>query len=155
MLPITVRVHPKRFFNVGLLSLCINVMLLTMTKMKTKQEIKTHTKGKGLVVDLSQSWADWDRVSLGRTKRSERPRAWKRVKSIDREKQSKIHIWPKKKQCYGYHDRSPSRNNHFSKSLRVSGAFKHLPPQYADVLNDHGLLLKEISSFRITKQILV
>ncbi|KAJ1255303.1 hypothetical protein BS78_K265100 [Paspalum vaginatum] len=51
--------------------------------------------------------------------------AGKRVESIDREKQNEIRIWPKKMQRYGYHDRSPSRKNNFSKSLRVSGAFKH------------------------------
>jgi hypothetical protein len=55
-----------------------------------------------------------DRVSSfkrgyrGRTKRSERPGAGKRVESIDREKQNEIRIWPKKMQRYGYHDRSPS-----------------------------------------------
>ncbi|KAL0386548.1 UNVERIFIED_CONTAM: Ribosomal protein S3, mitochondrial, partial [Sesamum latifolium] len=44
----------------------------------------------------------------------------KRVESIrldDREKQNEIRIWPKKKQGYGYHDRSPSIKkiflNHF------------------------------------------
>jgi small subunit ribosomal protein S3 len=63
--------------------------------------------------------------------------AGKRVESIDREKQNEIRIWPKKMQRYGYHDRSPSRKNHFYKSLQVSGAFKRLPPQYAKVfLND-------------------
>ncbi|CAM0948047.1 unnamed protein product [Alopecurus aequalis] len=36
-------------------------------------------------------------------------------------------------QRYGYHDRSPSRKNHFDKSLRVSGAFKCLPPEYVEV----------------------
>jgi hypothetical protein len=66
-----------------------------------------------------------------------------------------------KMQRCGYHDQSPSTKNHFSKSLRVSGAFKRLPPQYAKVLNDkpfvnyYDLLLKEITSFRITKQILL
>lgn len=50
-----------------------------MTKTKRKQEIKTRTKGKGLVVDIWESRADRDRVSSfkrgyrGRTKRSERP----------------------------------------------------------------------------------
>ncbi|KAL8147160.1 hypothetical protein AgCh_004762 [Apium graveolens] len=62
----------------------------------------------------------------------------KRVESIglddrldDREKQNEIRIWPKKKQRYGYHDRSPSIKILLSKSLRVSGAFKH--PKYAGV----------------------
>ncbi|KAK4374847.1 hypothetical protein RND71_005524 [Anisodus tanguticus] len=41
---------------------------------------------------------------------------------------SKIRIWPKKKQGYGYHDRSPSIKKNLSKSLHVSGAFKH--PKY-------------------------
>ncbi|CAA0811599.1 Unknown protein, partial [Striga hermonthica] len=52
----------------------------------------------------------------------------KRVESIsldDRKKQNERRIWPKKKQGYGYHDRSPSIKNHLSSSLRVSGAFKH------------------------------
>ncbi|KAK4343827.1 hypothetical protein RND71_036921 [Anisodus tanguticus] len=72
-----------------------------------------------------------------RTKRSERPGAGKRVESIrldDREKQNEIRIWPKKKQGYGYHDRSPSIKKNLSKSLRVSGAFKH--PKYAGIEND-------------------
>ncbi|GAU48507.1 hypothetical protein TSUD_291930 [Trifolium subterraneum] len=59
-------------------------------------------------------------------------RAGKRVESIrldDREKQNEIRIWPKKKQRYGYHDRSPSIKKNLSKLLRVSGAFKH--PKYA------------------------
>ncbi|KAH0687374.1 hypothetical protein KY285_017936 [Solanum tuberosum] len=63
--------------------------------------------------------------------------AGKRVESIrldDREKQNEIRIWPKKKQGYGYHDRSPSIKKNLSKSLRVSGAFKH--PKYAGIEND-------------------
>ncbi|EXB40305.1 hypothetical protein L484_017443 [Morus notabilis] len=47
--------------------------------------------------------------------------AGKRVESIrldDREKQNEIRIWPKKKQRYGYHDRSPSIKKNLSKSLR-------------------------------------
>jgi len=63
--------------------------------------------------------------------------AGKRVESIrldDREKQNEIRIWPKKKQRYGYHDRSPSIKKNLYKSLRVSGAFKH--PKYAGVVND-------------------
>ncbi|KAI3664396.1 hypothetical protein L1987_89856 [Smallanthus sonchifolius] len=63
--------------------------------------------------------------------------AGKRVESIrldDREKQNEIRIWPKKKQRYGYHDRSPSIKKNLSKSLRVSGAFKH--PKYAGLVND-------------------
>lgn len=63
--------------------------------------------------------------------------AGKRVELIrfdDREKQNEIRIWPKQMQRYGYHDRSPSRKKNLSKSLRVSGAFKH--PKYAGVVND-------------------
>ena len=75
--------------------------------------------------------------------------AGKRVESIDREKQNEIRIWPKKMQRYGYHDRSPSRKNHFSKLLQVSGAFKRLPPQYAKVLNDKPFG----SFFQLIKQV--
>ncbi|KAJ0806193.1 Ribosomal protein S3 [Helianthus annuus] len=76
--------------------------------------------------------------------------AGKRVESIrldDREKQNEIRIWPKKKQRYGYHDRSPSIKKNLSKSLRVSGAFKH--PKYAGLVNDIALLNDD--SFRKTK----
>jgi small subunit ribosomal protein S3 len=72
--------------------------------------------------------------------------AGKRVKSIDREKQNEIRIWPKKMQCYGYHNWSPSRKKNFSKSLRVSGAFKH--PKYARVVNDIAFLIENDDSFR-------
>nr|ULM64076.1 ribosomal protein S3 [Schisandra chinensis] len=75
--------------------------------------------------------------------------AGKTVESIRREKQNEIRIWPKKKQCYGYHDRSPSRQNNLSKSLRVSGAFKH--PKYAGVVNDIAFLIENDDSFRKTK----
>ncbi|KAJ8746846.1 hypothetical protein K2173_012897 (mitochondrion) [Erythroxylum novogranatense] len=78
--------------------------------------------------------------------------AGKRVESIrldDREKENEIRIWPKKKQRYGYHDRSPSIKNHLSKSLRVSGAFKH--PKYAGVVNDIAFLIENDDSFRKTK----
>lgn len=74
--------------------------------------------------------------------------AGKRVDSIrldDREKQNEIRIWPKKKQRYAYHDRSPSIKKNISKSLRVSGAFKH--PKYAGVVNDIAFLI----AFRKTK----
>nr|AMC33077.1 ribosomal protein S3 [Croton texensis] len=63
--------------------------------------------------------------------------AGKRVESIrldDREKENEIRIWPKKKQRYGYHDRSPSRKILLSKELLFRGAFKH--PKYAGVVND-------------------
>nr|YP_009414438.1 ribosomal protein S3 [Lagerstroemia indica]AQS99572.1 ribosomal protein S3 [Lagerstroemia indica] len=76
----------------------------------------------------------------------------KRVESIrldDREKQNEIRIWPKKKQGYGYHDRSPSIKKNLSKSLRVSGAFKH--PKYAGVVNDIAFLIENDDSFRKTK----
>nr|WEU53176.1 ribosomal protein S3 [Dracaena sp. C6AG20210925]WEU53211.1 ribosomal protein S3 [Dracaena sp. CZ2NM20220705] len=78
--------------------------------------------------------------------------AGKRVELIrldDREKQNEIRIWPKKMQRYGYHDRSPSRKKNFSKSLRVSGAFKH--PKYAGVVNDIAFLIENDDSFRKTK----
>nr|YP_009522827.1 ribosomal protein S3 [Styphnolobium japonicum]AXQ37239.1 ribosomal protein S3 [Styphnolobium japonicum] len=78
-------------------------------------------------------------------------RAGKRVESIrldDREKQNEIWIWPKKKQRYGYHDRSPSIKKNLSKSLRVSGAFKH--PKYAGVVNDIAFLIENDDSFRKT-----
>ncbi|KAK2996115.1 hypothetical protein RJ639_029495 [Escallonia herrerae] len=73
----------------------------------------------------------------------------KRFESIRldaREKQNEIRIWPKKKQRYGYHDRSPSIKKNLSKSLRVSGAFKH--PKYAGVVNDIAFLNKNDDSFR-------
>ena len=76
-------------------------------------------------------------------------RAGKRVESIRREKQNEIRIWPKKKQRYGYHDRSPSIKKNLSKSLRVSGAFKH--PKYAGVVNDIAFLIENDDSFRKTK----
>lgn len=78
--------------------------------------------------------------------------AGKRVESIrldDREKQNEIRIWPKKKQRYGYHDRSPSIKKNLSKSLWVSGAFKH--PKYAGVVNDIAFLIENDDSFRKTK----
>nr|AUD57076.1 ribosomal protein S3 [Bertiera longithyrsa] len=78
--------------------------------------------------------------------------AGKRLESIrldDREKQNEIRIWPKKKQRYGYHNRSPSIKKNLSKSLRVSGAFKH--PKYAGVVNDITFLKKNDDSFRKTK----
>uniref|UniRef100_A0A3Q7IWY8 Ribosomal protein S3 n=1 Tax=Solanum lycopersicum TaxID=4081 RepID=A0A3Q7IWY8_SOLLC len=77
--------------------------------------------------------------------------AGKRVESIrldDREKQNEIRIWPKKKQGYGYHDRSPSIEKNLSKSLRVSGAFKH--PKYAGIENDIAFLIENDDSFRKT-----
>ncbi|GMN72585.1 hypothetical protein TIFTF001_053585 [Ficus carica] len=75
--------------------------------------------------------------------------AGKRVESIrldDREKQNEIRIWPKKKQRYGYHDRSPSIKKNLSKELR---AFKH--PKYAGVVNDIAFLIENDDSFRKTK----
>nr|WON65706.1 ribosomal protein S3 [Spiraea chinensis] len=78
--------------------------------------------------------------------------AEKRVEPIrldDREKQNEIRIWPKKKQRYGYHDRSPSIKKNLSKSLRVSRAFKH--PKYAGVVNDIAFLIENDDSFRKTK----
>uniref|UniRef100_A0A6N2N104 Uncharacterized protein n=1 Tax=Salix viminalis TaxID=40686 RepID=A0A6N2N104_SALVM len=87
-----------------------------------------------------------------RTKQSERPGAGKRVESIrldDREKENEIRIWPKKKEGYGYHDRSPSRKKNLSKLLLVSGAFKH--PKDAGVVNDISFLIENDDSFRKTK----
>lgn len=78
--------------------------------------------------------------------------AGKRVGSTrldDREKQNEIRIWPKKKQRYGYHDRSPSIKKNLSKLLRVSGAFKH--PKYARVVNDIAFLIENDDSFIKTK----
>jgi len=46
-----------------------------------------------------------------------------RLDDRDREKENEIRIWPKKKQRYGYHDRSPSIKNLLSKSL---GPTSHL-----------------------------
>ncbi|CDY45492.1 BnaCnng12510D [Brassica napus] len=77
--------------------------------------------------------------------------ARKRVESIrldDRKKQNEIRGWPKKKQRYGYHDRSPSIKKNLSKSLRISGAFKH--PKYAGVVNDIAFLIENDDSFRKT-----
>ncbi|EEF49058.1 conserved hypothetical protein [Ricinus communis] len=71
----------------------------------------------------------------------------KRVESIrldDREKENEIRIWPKKKQRYGYHDRSPSIKKNLSKSLQVSGAFKH--PKYAGIVNDIAFLIENDDS---------
>lgn len=79
-------------------------------------------------------------------------RAGKRVESIrldDQKKQNEIRVWPKKKQRYGYHDRSPSIKKNLSKLLRVSGAFKH--PKYAEVVNDIAFLIENDSSFKKTK----
>ncbi|XP_052112575.1 ribosomal protein S3, mitochondrial-like [Arachis duranensis] len=81
-------------------------------------------------------------------------RAGKRVEPIRLDalaiggKQNEIRIWPKKKQRYGYHDRSPSIKKNLSKSLRVSGAFKH--PKYAGVVNDIAFLIENDDSFRKT-----
>nr|YP_010932245.1 ribosomal protein S3 [Hedyosmum orientale]WKT05476.1 ribosomal protein S3 [Hedyosmum orientale] len=76
--------------------------------------------------------------------------AGKRVESIRlHDRQNEIRIWPKKKQGYGYHDRSPSRKKNLSKSLRGSGAFKH--PKYAGVVNDIAFLIENDDSSRKTK----
>jgi small subunit ribosomal protein S3 len=79
-------------------------------------------------------------------------RAGKRVESTrldDLKKQNEIRVWPKKKQGYGYHDRSPSIKKNLSKELFFSGAFKH--PKYAEVVNDIAFLIENDSSFRQTK----
>ncbi|CAJ1947638.1 unnamed protein product, partial [Sphenostylis stenocarpa] len=57
--------------------------------------------------------------------------------------------WPKKKQHYGYYDRSPSIKKNLFKSLRVSKAFKH--PKYAGVVNDIAFLIENDDSFRKRK----
>lgn len=78
--------------------------------------------------------------------------AGKTVESIrldDREKQNEILIWPKKKQRYGYHDRSPSIKKNLSKELRGSGAFKH--PKYAGLVNDIAFLIKNDDSTKLFK----
>ncbi|CAN6447154.1 unnamed protein product [Victoria cruziana] len=67
----------------------------------------------------------------------------------DREKQNERRIWPKRRQRYGYHYRSPSRQNNLSKSLRISGAFKH--PKDAGVVNDIAFLIENGDSFIKTK----
>lgn len=76
----------------------------------------------------------------------------KRVESImldDQKKQNQIRIWQKKKQVYGYHDRSPSIKKNLSKLLRGSGEFKH--PKYAEVVNDIAFLIENDSYFKKTK----
>nr|UDH58323.1 ribosomal protein S3 [Brasenia schreberi] len=77
----------------------------------------------------------------------------KRVESSrldDREKENERRICPlRRRQRYGYHDRSPSRQNNLSKSLRISGAFKH--PKEAGVVNDIAFLIENDNSFRKTK----
>ncbi|KAL0307873.1 UNVERIFIED_CONTAM: Ribosomal protein S3, mitochondrial [Sesamum calycinum] len=125
------------------------------TTTKTTRKIQTR-KGEGPVVGIWESRADrvssFKRRYRRRTKQSERPGSGKRVESIrldDREKQNEIRIWPKKKQGYGYHDRSPSIKKNLSKSLRVSGAFKH--PKYAGVVNGIAFLIENDDSFRKTK----
>ncbi|KAL5070589.1 hypothetical protein RYX36_021476, partial [Vicia faba] len=75
-------------------------------------------------------------------------RVGKRVELIsldDRSKKNEIRIWPKKKQRYGYHDRSSSIKKNLSKSLRVSGAFKHL--KYTGAINDIAFLIENYDSF--------
>ncbi|KAH0658249.1 hypothetical protein KY289_026997 [Solanum tuberosum] len=118
------------------------------------RKIQTH-KGEGPVEGIWESWADrvstFKRRYRRRTKQSERSGARKRVESIrldNREKQNEITNWPKKKQGYRYHDRSPSIKKNLSKSLRVSGAFKH--PKYAGIENDIAFLIENDDSFRKT-----
>nr|BCT43057.1 ribosomal protein S3 [Musa itinerans var. formosana] len=74
--------------------------------------------------------------------------ARKRVELIRlRDKQNSIRIWPKKKQRYGYHDRSPSINTPISKLLRVSGAH----PKYTGVFNNIAFLMDNYDSSRRTQ----
>nr|AKQ51092.1 ribosomal protein subunit S3 [Cuscuta gronovii] len=69
--------------------------------------------------------------------------AGKRVESIRREKQNEIRIWPKKKQGYGYHDKSPSIKKTLYKSLRVSGD--------AGIVNDIAFLIKNDEKTKLFK----
>nr|ACZ95666.1 ribosomal protein S3 [Pinus monophylla] len=81
------------------------------------------------------------------------------VKSIGLagEERSEVRIWPRKKQRYGYHDRSPSRRSNISKLLRVSGwmAYKHpMSGKYAAkkrFVNDIAFLIGNDASFGKTK----
>nr|BAM16304.1 ribosomal protein S3 [Myrtillocactus geometrizans] len=78
--------------------------------------------------------------------------AGKRVESImldDQKKKNEIRIWKKKKQGYGYHDRSTSIKNHLSSSLRGSGELKQ--PKYAEVLNNIEFMIEKKESFKKTK----
>lgn len=88
-----------------------------------------------------------DIYERGREVRGSERTERKSIRLDDREKQNEIRIWPKKMQRYGYHDRSPSIKKNLSKSLRVSGAFKH--PKNAGVVNDIAFLIED--SFRKTK----
>nr|ACZ95686.1 ribosomal protein S3 [Zamia furfuracea] len=90
--------------------------------------------------------------------RGRRRGAGKTVKSIrldDRtgEEQNEVRIWPRKKQRYGYHDRSPSRQKNLSKW--VSGAYKHpMSGKYAAkkrFVNDIAFLIENDDSFGKTK----
>ncbi|PIN10243.1 hypothetical protein CDL12_17171 [Handroanthus impetiginosus] len=55
----------------------------------------------------------------------------------NKEKQNEIRIWPKKKQGYGYYDRSSSIRKNLSKSFQVNGALKH--PKYAEKSDSNSL----------------
>lgn len=102
------RNSPLAFVSVGVLFYIfpkdihsfLSSRAITTTKTKTRQEIKTRTTGKGLVADIWESRADrvssFKRGYRGRTKRSERPGAGKRVESIDREKQNEIRFGRKR-----------------------------------------------------------
>lgn len=99
--------------------------------------------------------------SLSETSFSSRPEegkevrgscAGKRLESImldDQKKEKESRIWPKKREGYGYHDRSPSIKKNLSKSLRVSGAFKH--PKEGEVVNDIDLLIEDLLALKKTK----
>nr|ACZ95654.1 ribosomal protein S3 [Pseudolarix amabilis] len=77
------------------------------------------------------------------------------VKSIGLagEERSEVRIWPRTKQRYGYHDRSPSRRSNIEKLLRVSGwmAYKHpMSGKYAAnqrFVNDIAFLIGNDDSF--------
>lgn len=71
--------------------------------------------------------------------------AGKRVESIRLDDQNEIRIWPKKKQGYGYHDKSPSIKKTLYKSLRVSGDAD------AGIVNDIAFLIKNDEKTKLFK----
>ncbi|KAL0288708.1 UNVERIFIED_CONTAM: Ribosomal protein S3, mitochondrial [Sesamum calycinum] len=109
-------------------------------KRREKSRPGRRRAGVGIWESRADRVSSFKRRYRRRTKQSERPGVGEksRVDQARRsEKQNEIRIWPKKKQGYGYHDRSPSIKKNLSKSLRVSGAFKH--PKYAGGCKWHSL----------------
>uniref|UniRef100_A0A3Q7FGK7 Ribosomal protein S3 n=1 Tax=Solanum lycopersicum TaxID=4081 RepID=A0A3Q7FGK7_SOLLC len=105
------------------------------------QRLNRHKKSK--LVDRVSSFK---RRYRKRTKQSERLGVGKKVESIrldDREKQNEIRIFPKKKQGYGYHHRSPSIKKNLSKSLHR--AFKH--SKYTGIENNVAFWIEIDVSF--------